>query len=95
MNIKEAIDSRRIHHQLYPNNLEIESGFPKVMNLKNIKSFKKTLILKEIEIGIIKRGHKKKCFNFGGSVIQGIQIVDKNKSNKFINAYSDPRKGEI
>lgn len=32
MDIKEAIDSRRIHHQLYPNNLEIESGFSKVNN---------------------------------------------------------------
>jgi gamma-glutamyltranspeptidase/glutathione hydrolase/leukotriene-C4 hydrolase len=31
MNIKEAIDESRVHHQLYPNNrVEIEDGFNKV-----------------------------------------------------------------
>ena len=29
-NIKEAIDSYRIHHQLMPMNFQYESGFPKV-----------------------------------------------------------------
>ena len=53
------------------------------------------LILKDIELGIIEKGHKKKCFNFGGSVVQGIQIINRNLSNKYINAYSDPRKGKF
>ena len=31
-NIKEAIDERRVHHQLHPNNqAEIEEGFNKVI----------------------------------------------------------------
>lgn len=46
-------------------------------------------------MGLIEKGHKKKCFNFGGSVIQGIHIIDKNQSDKYINAYSDPRKGKF
>ncbi|CAF0712388.1 unnamed protein product [Brachionus calyciflorus] len=76
VNIKEAIDSRRIHHQLSPNNLEIESGFEE-----------------EVENNLIKIGHNKKCFNFGGSTVQGIRIMDKTKFQKNIFAYSDPRKG--
>jgi hypothetical protein len=33
MDIKSAIDERRIHHQLYPNNAQLEAGFPKVDKL--------------------------------------------------------------
>lgn len=40
-NIKEAIDERRIHHQLYPTNeAEIEEGFNKVI-FKIIKTYSK------------------------------------------------------
>lgn len=46
-------------------------------------------------MGIMAKGHKKKCFNFGGSVIQGIRIMDESQSKKYINAYSDPRKGRF
>jgi hypothetical protein len=29
-NIKDAIDDRRVHHQLYPEYAQIEAGFPEV-----------------------------------------------------------------
>ena len=32
MDIKSAIDDRRIHHQLSPSYVEIEEGFPQVNN---------------------------------------------------------------
>ena len=35
-----------------------------------------------------KIGHETRCFSFGGSTVQGIQVLDKT-----IFAYSDPRKG--
>ena len=31
MNIKEAIDDSRLHHQLSPNNIVVEDGFNNVM----------------------------------------------------------------
>lgn len=48
------------------------------------------LIIKNIEDLLKDKGHKTKCFNFGGSTVQGVQVVDKS-----IYAYSDPRKGLI
>jgi hypothetical protein len=40
LNLKDSIDQRRIHHQLYPENGEYEIEFPKVIffNLKKNKS---------------------------------------------------------
>ena len=32
LNLKESIDQRRIHHQLYPENGEYEIGFPQVIS---------------------------------------------------------------
>jgi hypothetical protein len=32
-NIKESIDQLRVHHQLYPEFAEIESGFDSVLSL--------------------------------------------------------------
>ena len=54
LNIEEAIDEYRIHHQLYPQNLEIENGFSN-----------------ETQKALARIGHKIKCYNYGGSIIQG------------------------
>jgi hypothetical protein len=37
-NLKEAIDSYRIHHQLLPMNFQYESGFPKVRKIQTKNS---------------------------------------------------------
>jgi gamma-glutamyltranspeptidase / glutathione hydrolase / leukotriene-C4 hydrolase len=56
MNIKDAIDARRVHHQLYPEVAQIEDEFDKdtIKLLRN------------------KYKHNINCFAFGGSIIQGI-----------------------
>ena len=48
-----------------------------ILNTKNIHKYLK------------KRGHKLSCFNYGGSVVQGVHFKDSK-----IFAYSDPRKGK-
>lgn len=63
-NIKDAIDERRVHHQLYPTNeVEIEEGFSQFIQS----------ILSDY-------GHEFKCFGFGGSVLQGITKKSLNGS---------------
>ena len=71
-NLKEAIDEKRVHHQLIPDYIQFEDGFD-----LEVHKFLRAL------------GHSTHCFEFGGSVIQGIHKVDE----MHINAYSDPRKG--
>ena len=39
LNLKESIDQRRIHHQLYPENGEYEIEFPKVSLFLKINTF--------------------------------------------------------
>ncbi|CAF0729962.1 unnamed protein product [Brachionus calyciflorus] len=70
--LKEAIDDRRMHHQIHPEFLYFENGF----DLDVLESLKLL-------------GHRLNCFEFGGSVVQGIY------TNGDIYAYSDPRKGGI
>lgn len=71
-NIKDSIDERRVHHQLYPEYAEIELGFD-----ANVKQSLKD------------KGHQLRCFNYGGSVLQGIALKD----NGLIEASCDARKG--
>ena len=54
-NIKDAVDDRRLHDQLYPEYTEIEIGFNS-----------------DIKQSLKEYGHSFKCFNYGGSVLQGI-----------------------
>ena len=69
--LKTSIDAARLHHQLYPEYLEFEYGFPK-----------------DTATRLLRIGHQTRCFEFGGSVIQGILTNDSH-----IYAYADPRKG--
>lgn len=70
-NIKDAIDARRVHHQLSPDFAQIEAEFSE-----------------EIQDELRRVGHHTMCYNYGGSVNQGIQ----RRGNRIL-AYCDPRKG--
>ena len=53
-NLKESIDGRRVHHQLYPENAEIEVGFNEVI------LFKKNINIRIASFIIILIFHSKK-----------------------------------
>jgi gamma-glutamyltranspeptidase/glutathione hydrolase/leukotriene-C4 hydrolase len=61
-NLKDAIDDRRLHHQLYPENLQAEINFDSSL-LNIFKQFG----YKNIS-----------CFAYGGSAVQGIYSPQKN-----------------
>lgn len=95
VNLKKAIDDRRLHHQLIPTYAEIEEDFP-IVNFTNLKKkcYNNNFIsfffvrLKSAANYLRKVGHYTQCFSFGGSTVQGIRVLDDR-----IDAYSDPRKG--
>jgi len=43
-----------------------------------------------LRVDLEERGHETSCFDYGGSVVQAIHVV-----NERIYAFSDPRKGII
>ena len=93
-NIKEAIDSLRVHHQLFPEYIEIEKGFDQVRNKIQIYKFYNFYIVKvffknfELTAGLIKLGHKLNCIDYFTNV-QGIIKIN----NGILQANSDFRKG--
>ena len=93
MDLKSAIDERRIHHQLNPAYIQLEEGFPHVnkkLFLLFINLLRNQFDLKAIAEGLKRIGHDTSCYSFGDSGVQGVQRVENR-----LFAYSDPRKGKV
>ena len=91
--IKEAIDSYRIHHQLFPMNLRFENGFPTVGFYKTFLyefykfSSNQFVILKNISQVLASKGHNV-TVDDDGACVMGIAV----EADGFIYANSDVRK---
>jgi hypothetical protein len=77
MNLKDAINHRRLHHQLYPVEVDIEEDFDIKIQKKLYNEYK----------------HKIRCFNYGGSIVQAVSSLPLNDENNLIQAFCDNRKG--
>ena len=102
MNLKPL---KKQKQKLYPEYAQIEADFPEVtfhfdfdwnynadMIFWTLFFF---LFSKSIRVDLAKRGHTTNCFDYGGSVVQGIQDVVQDVVHNRIFAYSDQRKGNF
>ena len=84
-NLKEAIDRRRVHHQLMPMEVSYEKDLDQVRTESPSNHW--TFMYQEIVAGLSERGHKAVLMNAFGSVVVGVQ-----KEEEMITANSDFRK---
>ena len=92
--IKEAVDSDRIHHQLFPMELQHEPGFPTVRYLliqfiAIINNNNWHSVIQTILDSLAEKGHNFSTFS-NSSAVCGIVV---EPSDGFIYANSDYRKG--
>lgn len=84
-NLKEAIDRRRVHHQLMPMEVSYEKDLDQVRT--DSLSNQWTFMYQKIVAGLSERGHKAVPTDAFGSVVVGVQKVEER-----ITANSDFRK---